>query len=201
MSGEVLCSNCQRALEDTTPRVPCPVCGSLARAHPAGARFAISAGLTVDSVTIHRLDTASKYYSEILKPTHDEFFASLATLRSAFTLATYLFHFRDWLHKTNSPQLQSHFGKKLGSVAAFWEEVEKLDSRFGYIRDVANASKHVTLEQRPSTSMTHVANTFIETSDTARVKMQDAGSNVDFDDCAKALFEYWTNLSQKIGII
>src|SRR5436190_1603284 len=107
MSGEVLCSNCQTALEDTTPRMPCPVCGNLARAQPAGAKFAASGGLTVNSITIHRLDTARKHYSEILKPEHDEFSANPATLRSAFNLASNLFHFHEWLFHGHQVQLEA----------------------------------------------------------------------------------------------
>jgi hypothetical protein len=159
------------------------------------------------AILVHALDSASKYYSEILKPEHDDFFTAPATLRSAFRLAGVLFHFRDWLFHHHKAQLQAHFGTTIPSPEALWEKVQSVDRQFGFIRDVANGSKHVGLT-RPSTSMTHIANTVVEIGDLdstgfdiARVKIRDGSVNVEFDHCARALFRYWTELSPKIGVI
>jgi hypothetical protein len=215
---QAFCSGCGLALEesDALPyesRKPCPNCGGLARTFPASSKIAISSELRASGTLIHVLDSASKYYSEILKPEHDEFFAARSTLRSAFNLATNLFHFHEWLFDSHRVQLEAYFGKTLETAGAFWAEVERVDSRFGFIRDLSNSSKHVRLTRRPSTSMTHVANTFVEVGafdsaafdrsafDTARVKMKDGPANVEFDDCARALFRYWTDLSGKLGVI
>jgi hypothetical protein len=104
------------------------------------------------------------------------------------------------------------FGAKLSHPSDLWAVIEKSDTRFGFTRDVANTSKHVSIH-RPSTSMSHIANTFIETGsfqspgfqrsafDTARVKMKDGSGDVEFDECARALFEYWTDLFSQIGMI
>src|SRR5437773_7469941 len=105
----------------------------------------------------HTLDSASKYYLEILKSEHDEYFATPATLRSAFNLAKNIFHCADWAFEHHRTELEAHFGVKLSRPADLWAEIEKLDGRFGFIRDVANASKHVRLTRRPSTSMSHIA--------------------------------------------
>jgi hypothetical protein len=71
------------------------------------------------------LASAGQYYSRILKPTYDEFFAKPATLRSAFILASALFHFHEWLFEYHEPALDAHFGIKLGSKYALWREVGK----------------------------------------------------------------------------
>jgi hypothetical protein len=167
-----------------------------------------SVGVTAKAILT--LSSASKYYSEILKPTYDDFFGNPATLRSAFILASVLFHFRDWLFEFHKTALEGHFGKMLDANWALWAEVEKVDTRFGFIRDLANASKHVRLTRHPSTSMTHIANTSItvvssvvdnSSAHTATVTMKDGSNDIDFDDCARALFGYWTTLATTIGVI
>jgi hypothetical protein len=162
--------------------------------------FGITASATLT------LDTATKYYSQILEPTHDEFFANPATLRSAFVLASALFHFHEWLFEHHKGALERHFGVTLGSAGTLWGEVENMDSRFGFIRDLANASKHVRLTKRPSTSMRHIANTTITVTSTvidraAIITLRDGAKDIDFDDCAQALFNYWTTLARTIGVI
>ena len=93
----------------------------------------------------------------------------------------------------------------------FWKFVESSDAKFGYIRDVTNASKHVKIgdKSRPSTGMTHIKDTqivFIGWGQDGRgqrrfgggpnVVFDDAGSQIGFDDCATELYEYWKNLLQ-----
>jgi hypothetical protein len=210
-SSEDLCGNCFTPLPATGG--PCPKCGSSVRALQARAKLAGSSTLAAGANQIHTLDSASKYYLEILKPEYDEYFAAPATLRSAFNLVKNLFHCRDWSFEHHRTELEAHFGIKLASEAALWDAIDKLDGRFGFIRDVANASKHVRLTRRPSTSMSHIANTYIETGsfqsvafqrsafDTTRVRMKDGSQVVDFDDCARAFFQYWTDLFKQIGVI
>jgi hypothetical protein len=215
---QAFCGACGRALEETDSlpfedRTPCPNCGGLTRTFQESTKIAISSALRASGTLIHVLDSASKYYSEILKPEHDEFFAAPATLRSAFNFARSLFHFHDWLFDGHRAQLEAHFGTPLQSPGTFWAKVEKIDARFGFIRDLANASKHVRLTKKPSTSMTHVANTSLVVGvfsstvfdpsvfDTTRVQMGDGQTEIQFDDCARALFRYWTDLSQKVGAI
>jgi hypothetical protein len=207
-----LCGRCFTPLPATGG--PCPKCGSFAGQLQAGANLAGSSNLIAGANQIHTLDSASKYYLEILKPEHDEFFARPATLRSGFNLAKNLFHCTDWALAYHRNELEAHFGVMLSDPADLWAEIEKRDGRFGFIRDVANASKHVRLTRRPSTSMSHIANTFIETGsfqsgafqrsafDTARVKIKNGSQDVDFfDDCARALFQYWTDLFKQIRVI
>jgi uncharacterized protein YdiU (UPF0061 family) len=91
--------------------------------------------------------------------------------------------------------------------------VEATNQRFGFIRDLANASKHVRLTKRPSTCMTHVANTYIRIGTfqrgafdprvfgTGGMVMKDGTTEVSFDACATELFNYWTRLLKDIGLI
>jgi hypothetical protein len=109
VSSQAFCV-CGQALNepDNLPyedRTPCPICGGRGRAHPGAAKFEASESLIADSTQIHVLDTAGKYYSEILKPEHEQFLAHPATLRSAFNLARNLFHFRDWLFDGHRAEL------------------------------------------------------------------------------------------------
>jgi hypothetical protein len=164
---KALCSGCGLALEETDAlpyedRSPCPNCGGLGRTFQGSSNLAGSSSLSASSTLIHVLDSASKYYSEVLKLEYDQFFAAPATLRSAFNLATGLFHFHEWLFEHHRKELEAHFGQIISCPAALWTEVEKMDNRFGFVRDLANSSKHVRLTRRPSTSMTHVANTFLD---------------------------------------
>ena len=152
------------------------------------------------------IDSAHKYYLEILKPQHEEFFAAPATLRGAFNLATALFHFHEWLYEFHKADLEAHFGTKLPTKGAFWARVESADSKFGYVRDLANASKHVRLTQRPSTDVHHVANTSFQVAafdsasfdssafETGGIKMKEGNAHISFDECAKGLFRYWSGL-------
>jgi hypothetical protein len=153
------------------------------------------------------LDSAEKYYLEVLKPQQDEFLGAPPTFRAGINLAASLFHFRDWLYKYRRPDLEKVFRKALPDVHALWRDVEAFDARFGYIRDVANASKHVSLDH-PSTSMSHVADVawhggafsrdFSRDFDVTRLTINAGGAQIDFEECATALFDYWTTLLKKL---
>jgi hypothetical protein len=188
-----LCGRCFRPLPATGG--PCPKCGPSAGQLQAGAKLEGSSTFTAGVNQIHTLDSASKYYPEILKLEYDEFLTAPATLRSAFNLARNLFHCADWALAYHRTELEAHFGAKLSHPSDLWAEIEKRDGRFAFIRDVAIMSKHVSIH-RPSTSMTHIANTFIETGsfqsgafqrsafDVARIRMQDGSQVVEFDRCS-----------------
>lgn len=88
---------------------------------------------------------------------------------------------------------------------------EQACTKFGYIRDIANASKHVTIGKYPTLNgMSHMANTHqITTSYGQRgygqrswggrpdVVFVDSGSQISFDDCANELFTYWRLCSSR----
>lgn len=130
-------------------------------------------------------------------------------------LATSLYHFHEWLYFDFRAKLENEFGASFGTAGTFWHAVEGKDTRFGYIRDVANASKHVRIGQPnkplPSTGMTHIANTVIVVTAYGHgaygagrygggpsVHFDDKGQLVSFDECAGALFRFWNDLLMKI---
>jgi hypothetical protein len=45
------------------------------------------------------LDSPGKYYAKVMKPGYDEFCASPSSFRTAFNLASSLFHFHEWLYE------------------------------------------------------------------------------------------------------
>jgi hypothetical protein len=159
------------------------------------------------------LDSARKYYDWVLKKQYDDFFNNPADFRLLINLCMSLFHFHEWLFEEYPSELQTEFSQSqpIRNAGAFWGLVEVRDRRFGFVRDIANASKHVRLTIRPSTTMTHIANTEIQvakwdhaTWDNARwdapsVTSRDGGANVLFDPYAKELFEFWTDLIDKFS--
>jgi hypothetical protein len=158
------------------------------------------------------LDGPERYYAEVMKPGYEEFFASSSSFRTAFNLASSLFHFHEWLYEYCRAKLEAHFGKPLNTPGALWATVEATNQRLAFIRDLANASKHVRLTKRPSTSMAHVANTHIRIGtfqrgafdprvfDTGGMLMQNGATGVSFDACATELFNYWTRLLNEIRL-
>jgi hypothetical protein len=152
------------------------------------------------------LAIADDYMARILRPDYDEFFAGPATLRSAVHLANSLYHMHEWMHDSYKSELEAHFSKSLPAPSSLWAEVEVANPLFGHIRDLANASKHVRLTRKPSTTATHVANTVLTVPkwdkavwdkakwDTPQVVTDSGGANVYFDDVASQLFTFWQTL-------
>jgi hypothetical protein len=158
------------------------------------------------------LDSAEKYYEEVLKPQQDEFLGASPTFRAGISLASSLFHFHEWLHKYRRLDLERVLGKHLDKPADLWREVEAADkARFGYVRDVANASKHVSLDRHPSTPMTHAADVarhggvysrgFSRGFDVTRLTINAGDAQIDFEECTTALFNYWTRLLHRLSAI
>jgi hypothetical protein len=164
-------------------------------------------------MTTTNLNSAGDYFAHVVKPNKDAFFGAPSTFAKALNLATALYHFHEWLFHGFRSKLEEEFGAKFSSHHDFWWAVQKTDTRFGYIRDVTNASKHVTIGERgkPSTGMTHIANTNIVATGyggggygrgsyggAPRVIFDDSGAEISFDDCANALFNYWDGLLAKM---
>jgi hypothetical protein len=167
------------------------------------------------SSTSSNLSSAADYFAHVVRPNEAAFFGGPSTFAAALNLATSLFHFHEWLFNDFKAKLEAEFGTKFSDRGAFWQAVQANDPRFGYIRDVTNASKHVKIGEpgkpRPSTGMTHIANTEIITlgygmggygqgpyGGGPTVVFHDGGSQISFDDCATALFRYWDALLLKM---
>ena len=165
--------------------------------------------------TIGALTSAEDYFLKVMKPNYDAFFGASSTFASAFNLATTLFHFHEWLFDQYKPELEQNFRTTFASKGPFWQAVQGTNTNFGYIRDVTNASKHVTIGDQdsppPSTGITHIANTRIISIGYGQggygqarygggpaVVFDDAGNQISFDDCASQLFDYWKKLLEQL---
>jgi hypothetical protein len=94
------------------------------------------------------VQTSVDFFRQVLEPDYRECIAAPADLRKAFHAAASLFHLRDWIAATESPNpTKEDLQAKLVARCEF----------FAIIRDVANASKHLKLIMKPSTSVTGAA--------------------------------------------
>ncbi|KQW41100.1 MULTISPECIES: hypothetical protein [unclassified Ensifer] len=161
---------------------------------------------------VRTLTTPVDYFRDVVIPNKEAFFGRPSTFATALNLATSLFHLHEWLYDACRPELEKHFGHPLHALGDFWKAVEKTNKKFGYIRDVTNASKHVKIGKFPtSTTMSHMSNTHMIDKGYGQggygtgkygggpdIVFDDAGSQISFDDCATELFNYWEHLIRQI---
>lgn len=159
------------------------------------------------------LDNSRKFYDWVLIKQYDDFFKNDTTYQHLINLASSLFHFHEWLFNDFQSVLHTELGanQRLSNPGQFWGAVEATNQKFGFIRDIANASKHVRLTRNPSTTMSHMANTSIHVAtwdsaqwdnakwDAPSATSKDGANDVLFDTCADELFQYWTNLVDKLS--
>jgi hypothetical protein len=119
----------------------------------------------------------------------------------------------EWVFRLDPSAAEVALSTSFAKAWDVWQFVENNVRDAGYIRDVANSSKHVILTRNPSTSMSHVANTYIASSTLdgfgtlsdslilsggeAEARIQ-GEPGVSFDACAKGVFEFWESLVAKI---
>ena len=96
-------------------------------------------------MTTINLSSAVDYFAQVVKPNKDAFFGAPSTFANALNLAIALYHFHEWLFDGFQSKLEAEFGTTFSRPADFWRTVQATDARFGYIRDVTNASKHVSI--------------------------------------------------------
>lgn len=166
-------------------------------------------------LTTTQLTSSEDYFRQVVFPNKEAFFGHQSTFSSALNLATCLFHFHEWLYDEFKSPLEAHFGRSFAKKGDFWGAVLKTDKRFGYVRDVTNASKHVRISgtglSGPSTGMSHIANTHIvelgfggggygrgRYGDGKQVMFDDGGVLIGYDECATALFSFWKTLLENL---
>jgi hypothetical protein len=156
------------------------------------------------------LDTSEKYFTEVLEPEVQSYLELPRSFRSAFNVARSLFHYHEWLYADRRADLERRYGRSFAKKGDFWGEVEAAHNAHAFIRDFANASKHVRLTIKPSTSMTHIANTSFTVLKSGNdnvdmnvfggsLKMKDGNYDVSFDYCATQLFRYWKELRTNLS--
>ncbi len=161
------------------------------------------------------LTSSRLYFDEVLEPNRRAYFDGPVTFASAFNFAASLFHFHEWLLADHKDQLINRFGvmpNKSGKIepSALWSMVEVSNERFGYIRDVANASKHVVLSRRPSTGLNSISQTAVQSVGYGvgpfgvgrysgpNFVLLDGDKTISFDECATAMFAYWRGLLEEL---
>jgi hypothetical protein len=155
---------------------------------------------------VESLDDAKAFFEQIVRPSLADYMGQPSQFRTAFNAATALCHMHEWLYEFKQAELESKFGQHFSSAGKFWGYVETLVPSCKFIRDLANASKHVRLTRRPSTSMTHVANTVIQSTGYGQLgygqgryggrntTMKDGPNDVLLDDCVTDLMTFWEPL-------
>jgi hypothetical protein len=103
------------------------------------------------------LQTSKDYFREVLEPNRSDFLSDRTSLRFMANYVTSLYHLADWLGKSDLSFVQSQWGNSIKSKHDIWDYAESQVPDAGYIRDFANALKHMTLTKNPSTPMRHAA--------------------------------------------
>lgn len=156
------------------------------------------------------LDNPKDFFNEVTKPAYSQFINTPSTFHTAFSVAMGLFNICEWVFEYNKTEIEAKFGKTYPKPSSFWQEVETQVPEAKFVRDLSNASKHVKLTIRPSTSMTHIANTSIivvgwgeggwgqnRYGGQGSVTMKDGSSDVSLDDCVKRLYAFWESLIEE----
>lgn len=156
------------------------------------------------------LSNPRDFFDCVTCPNYDEFFNTPSSFKTAFSLSMSLFNICEWVFEYNKADVEKEFGKTFKNANDLWKEVENNVPQAKFIRDLSNASKHVRLTIHPSTSMTHIANTEIQSSSygsggygqgrysAPSVVFHDSGNVVYLDDCAKTVFAFWEKLIEKL---
>ena len=161
------------------------------------------------------LTSSRAYFVEVLTPNRDAYVDGPVTFAGALNFATSLFHFHEWLFADHRDRLITSFGllpNKDGKITAgaFWAKVQGADKRFGYIRDVANASKHMVLTNS-STGVKNIGQTSLQSVGFGvgafgvgrysgpNFMIFDQGETVSFDECASRMFDYWGRLLEDLS--
>lgn len=150
--------------------------------------------------------TASEYFEQVVGYNLQQFKAQPTSLPAAFNLASTLFSMHEWVWDSYGNKLEEHLGVKLGCAAALSAHTHSNCAAFKYMRDLANASKHVILTKNPSTQATHITDTTAIESRYGEggygvskygrgvVVIDDGGTKVDFECAADEVYVYWREL-------
>jgi hypothetical protein len=153
-----------------------------------------------------RLASAKDFFNEVVEPNYNDFMRSRSTFRAAFNVSVSLFHMADWVFEHSKASAERALGTTFQARPELWRLVESQVRRAAYIRDVANASKHVRLTHQPSSGLTRIANTYITSVSfqsnafqnnafqTGELRIDDNNQAIVFDDCAKDVYDFWKGL-------
>jgi len=149
--------------------------------------------------------TAREYFEQVVTYNLQQYKSQPASLPAAFNFASSLFSMHEWMWHTYGNVL----GANLRNASDFNKHVQSTCPAFKYIRDLANASKHVSLSS-PSTKATHITDTTAIESKWGEavygvskygrgvVVIDDGGTKVDFENTADEAYKYWEGMLGKL---
>ncbi|WP_439371380.1 hypothetical protein [Bradyrhizobium sp. DASA03120] len=162
-------------------------------------------------MTISKLRSSKDYFDQVLKPNYLAFANSPSTFQLVYNTAAPLFHMHEWVFNLDKAKAEAALGVTFQKKSDVWSEVRNAVPNAGFIRDIANSSKHVALTHS-STSMTHSANTFIVDStlsggatlsgtlrlSTPNVVAIEGEPAISFDACAAGVYNFWEGLVRQL---
>jgi hypothetical protein len=162
------------------------------------------------------LNSPQEFLQHVVDPDMAAFAGSGAELRLAFHACNSLFALRDWVfqsHKGEAWSFRSRPFQAISSKRSFLEDLRAIESNFGIVADIANASKHMVLDGRAMTDLSGSANVHIQTHGgsgllgfgalgggaigsvpTSRVIVQDGSNFWDVLPCAQTVHGVWKEL-------
>lgn len=152
------------------------------------------------------VDTAERFFRHVLTPNYEQFGSSRSNYAAGFNAALSAFHMRDWVFRTTLSEAESYFGCEVKDEVALWDEVERRLPQAGYVRDIANASKHFGLTHKPSTGLRQAGEVEIKnfaygegTFGSGRFSAPNLiiptpAGDVYFDGCLTGVYELWREL-------
>lgn len=150
--------------------------------------------------------TAREYFDQVVAYNVQQYKSQPTSLPAAFNLAGSLFSMHEWMWHTYGSAL----GGSLRNAHDYNSHIQTACPAFKHMRDLANASKHVSLSS-PSTQATHITDTsavesvigeaIIGVSKIGRgvVVIDDGGTKVDFENTADEVLEYWEEVLKKLS--
>lgn len=151
------------------------------------------------------ITSAKAFFNEVLKFNLSSYKENPSSLPAAYNLANALFSMHEWMWHTYGDAL----GKNLYCKNDFNNYVQTACPNFKHMRDLANAAKHVSLNN-PSTQATHISNTTaIENGygegaygsskyGRSAVVINDGSTKVDFECAANDVFIFWQQQIERL---
>jgi hypothetical protein len=152
------------------------------------------------------ISTAREFFEQVVEYNLQQYKSQPTSLPAAYNLANSLFSMHEWMWHTYGNEL----GESLRNASAFNSHVQNACPAFKHMRDLANASKHVSLKS-PSTQATHITDTTaiesrygvavygVSKYGRGVVVIDDGGTKVDFENAADEVYVYWRDLLLKAG--
>lgn len=152
-----------------------------------------------------KISNASEYFEHVVTFNASQYKMQPSSLPAAFNLANCLFSMHEWMWNTYGKAL----GEGLDSAKDFNTYMQAKSDAFKYIRDLSNASKHVSLSSA-STQATHITDTSsiqskygegvygVSKYSRGVVVINDGDNKVDFEAMADKVFLLWGELLDEL---